>query len=286
MAKGTKEGFASDFRRFFLRGLATLLPTVLTIVVLVKCFEFVQNNISVYINKGVIRLIVLAKHDYPQLRPEEIEQYISENPLSVATSPQDPAIEKRVRLWKLGKQWNQGWRSLIGFVLAILLVYFLGRMFAGYIGRKIWQMFESTVQQVPGFKQVYPYVKQVTDFLFGEKKIEFNRVVIIPYPSKGFWSIGLVTGCGFREVAEKTRQEFLTVFVPSSPTPVTGYVVYVKKEDAIDLPIPIDAALRFIVSGGVIVPGSQPLATQLADLPSDEAVAGAEARRGPENEKA
>ena len=111
-------------------------------------------------------------------------------------------------------------------------------------------------------------------------------MVVIPYPSKGFWSIGLVTGCGFREVAEKTRQEFLTVFVPSSPTPVTGYVVYVKKEDAIDLPIPIDAALRFIVSGGVIVPGSQPLATQLADLPSDEAMAGAEARRGPENEKA
>ncbi len=285
MAKGTKEGFVSDFRRFFLRGLATLLPTVLTIVVLVKCFEFVQNNISVYINEGVIRLIVLAKHDYPQLRPEEIELYVSEMKLPVA-SAQDPAVENGARLWKLRKQWNQGWKSLIGFVLAILLVYFLGRMFAGYIGRKIWQMFESTVQQVPGFKQVYPYVKQVTDFLFGEKKIEFNRVVVIPYPSKGFWSIGLVTGCGFREVAEKTRQEFLTVFVPSSPTPVTGYVVYVKKEDAIDLPLPIDAALRFIVSGGVIVPGRQPLATQLADLPSDKAGAGVDTQMGPENEKA
>jgi uncharacterized membrane protein len=261
------------------------LPTVLTIVVLVKCFEFVQNNISVYINEGVIRLIVLAKHDYPELRPEEVEHYVSKNKLPVA-SAEDPGVLGQVRLEKLRGQWNQGWKSLIGFVLAILLVYFLGRMFAGYIGRKIWQMFESTVQQVPGFKQVYPYVKQVTDFLFGEKKIEFNRVVVIPYPSKGFWSIGLVTGCGFREVAEKTRQELLTVFVPSSPTPVTGYVVYVKKEDAIDLPIPIDAALRFIVSGGVIVPGRQPLATQLADLPSDEAGAGVDTQMGPENEKA
>jgi uncharacterized membrane protein len=146
-------------------------------------------------------------------------------------------------------------------------------------------MFESTVQQVPGFKQVYPYGKQVTDFLFGEKKIEFNRVVIIPYPSKGFWSIGLVTGIGFREVAEKIKEEFLTVFVPTSPTPVTGYVVYVKKEEVIDLPIPIDAALRFIVSGGVIVPGRQPLSTQPAELTPDVPVAEAKGVKGHKKEK-
>ena len=87
-------------------------------------------------------------------------------------------------------------------------------------------------------------------------------------------------------MAEKTRQEFLTVFVPTSPTPITGYVVYVKKEDAIDLSIPIDVALRFIVSGGVIVPGRQPLSTQLVDLAADGSVAGGEARKGQESAKA
>jgi uncharacterized membrane protein len=265
MARGSKEGFFSDFRRFFIRGLATLLPTVLTIVLLVKCFEFVQNNISVYINEGVIRLIVVVTDEYPHITQEDIKYYLSEKKLS-SDNTEDEKTLSDIRLAKLREQWSEGFEPLIGFALAIMLVYILGRLLASLFGKKIWQIFESMVQQLPVFKQVYPYVKQVTDFLFGENKIEFTRVVAVPYPSKGIWSIGLVTGAGFRHVSEKVKEDFLTVFIPSSPTPITGYVVYVKKDDVIDLPISIEEALRFTVSGGVIVPGHQALPTQRIEL--------------------
>ena len=120
-------------------------------------------------------------------------------------------------------------------------------------------MVERGFFRVPVVKQVYPYVKQVTDFLLSERKVEFSRVVAVEYPRKGIWSMGLVTGPGLRTLTRSVRTDLLTVFIPSSPTPVTGYTITVRQDEVIDLPLSIDDALRFTVSGGVIVPASQEL---------------------------
>ena len=258
MGETHEKTFWADFRRFFLRGLATILPTVLTIVLMLKCFEFVQGNISIHINEGVIRVVLLATDGYPKVADEDFEQYRKDHNLE-AVDREDRGVVRVIRLGILRERWNTGWRSLVGFLLAIILVYFVGRLLASYFGRKIWQLFEGMVQQVPGFKQVYPYVKQITDYLFGEKRVEFTQVVVVPYPRKGLWSLGLVTGAGFRSLKQTLAEDFITVFIPSSPTPVTGYVIHVKKEEVIDVPITIEEALRFTVSGGVIVPSHQEL---------------------------
>ena len=256
MTKAGKKGFASDFRQFFFRGLATLLPTILTIVLLVKCFEFIQNNISVHITEGVCWVVTAIVDGYPEVSSEEIDKAISERNLSRDRSG-DPKLIKAVRREKMIADWSQGPKSLVGFALAIVLVYVLGRLLASYLGRKLWQMFEFGVSRVPGFKQVYPYIKQVTEFLFGQNKIEFTRVVAVAYPRKGIWSIGLVTGGGLKKITETIQEDVLTVFIPSSPTPITGYVITVNKKDVIDIPISIEEALRFTISGGVIVPDHQ-----------------------------
>jgi len=286
-------GFRDDFKRFFIRGLATLLPTVLTIVVLFKCYEFIQQNISVHIVDGIIKVVLLTTDDYPKTDPEDVINYRKSHDLSedypditeadIVSYRQQPEIDdnavvdetmtgqirqwkllnsNEVRHWKLQKSWNSGPRALVGFIIAIILVYILGRLLGSFLGRKIWRMFEATVQQIPGIKQVYHFVKQVTEFLIGDKKLEFSRVVAVPYPRKGIWSIGLVTGAGFRRVKDKTQLDLLTIFIPSSPTPITGYVIYVKKDEVIDLPISIEEALRFTASGGVIVPDHQALPTE------------------------
>ena len=272
MGKKANTSFAVDFRRFFLRGLATLLPTVVTIVLLVKCFEFIQQNISVHINEGVIQTVILASDNYPQIDNNDIKKYIT-TVKPTEFDPENTKDKKAIRLWKLRDLWQNGPESLIGFGLAIVLVYIVGRLLASFLGRKLWQLFENTVQRIPGFKQVYPYIKQVTEFLFGENKIEFNRVVLVQYPRIGIWSIGLVTGAGMRHISDVEKQEHLTVFIPSSPTPVTGYVIHVKKEDIIDLPISLEEALRFTVSGGVIVPDGQALPTQEIEQKSGSATA-------------
>jgi len=105
---------------------------------------------------------------------------------------------------------------------------------------------------------VYPYVKQVTDFLVGDTtgQIQFNRVVAVQYPRKGLWSVGLVTGDTMGRIEARAERKCITVFMPSSPTPFTGYVITVPVEDTIELAISIDEALRFTVSGGVILPGA------------------------------
>ena len=265
----------ANFKRFFFRGIATLLPTVLTIVLLVKCFEFIQSNISKPITEGAIRVMILISDgyegfDYPSITSETEDKY-RQRRLLPADAPLAAGDRKDMRLGILRQRWNRFPNSLLGFGLAVILVYIAGRLLASFLGRKLWGMFEGGVQQVPGFKQLYPYVKQVTEFLFGDNKIEFSRVVLVQYPSKGIWSLGLVTGAGFRHIADQRKQEFLTIFIPSSPTPVTGYVIHVAKGEVIDLPISIEEALRFTVSGGVIVPGRQELPTQMTELASESA---------------
>jgi uncharacterized membrane protein len=267
MATAKKKGFVSDFRQFFFRGLATLLPTILTIVLLVKCFEFIQNNISVHITEGVCWVAVKVTEGYPGITSEEVNNYLLQNKLSVELAT-DSSLLEAVRRDKMIVEWSHVPKSLVGFGLAIILVYVLGRLLASYLGRKLWQTFELAVGQVPGFKHLYPYIKQVTEFLFGENKnkVDFSRVVAVAYPRKGLWSIGLVTGTGLKKLSETTNEDYLTIFIPSSPTPITGYVITVNKNEVIDIPISIEEALRFTVSGGVIVPQHQARSGQAVQL--------------------
>jgi len=272
MAKKENVGFWSDFKKFFLRGLATLLPTVLTIVLLFKCFEFIQDNISIHITRGIIYVTVYATDKYPKIE-EDIDTPAYQNSPEYKQAVEEKGelvgaeLQTEIRRWKLEKQWSKPPQSLVGFLIAMILVYILGRILASFLGRKIWGSFEGTVQRIPGFKQVYPYIKQVTEFLFAERKISLkSRVVAVPYPRQGIWSVGLLTGTGFRRVKEETNEELVTIFIPSSPTPVTGYVIYVKRSEVIELPITLEEAIRFTVSGGVIVPEHQMVAGENIQL--------------------
>ncbi|MCF7957180.1 MAG: DUF502 domain-containing protein [Phycisphaerae bacterium] len=270
MAGKEDKTFSKDFRRFFFRGLATVLPAVLTIVLLVKGYEIVYENISVHITNTVIRVFVLSVDDYPELSQEEKEDYqnrlTSVQKKEFETKTQE-AADRDERAWKLSQRWNHGPHAILGFFFAILLVYIVGRLLGSLLGRKLWNVFESAIGRIPGIGQVYPHVKQVTDYIFGnDKKVEFTRVVAVPYPRKGIWSIGLVTGDGMKHLSETQKEEYLTIFIPSSPTPVTGYVIHVEKTEVIDLPISIEEALRFTVSGGVIVPEKQALSPPIIEI--------------------
>ena len=121
-------------------------------------------------------------------------------------------------------------------------------------------MVEKFIMNTPLLRQVYPYVKQITDFLFiqeEEKKKMFSRVVAVEYPRKDIWSLGFVTGSGIEKVVENEKKEFLTVLIPTSPTPFTGFVIMVPKKSTIEMDMTIEQALRFTVSGGVINPGRE-----------------------------
>lgn len=146
----------------------------------------------------------------------------------------------------------------MGFVIAVLLVYFVGFFLASFIGRSIWRMLETLLVRVPLVKAVYPAVKQITDFLFREQHFkEYTLVVAVQYPRKGVWSSGLVTGPPLRSIQSGTPEELVTISVPSSPTPFTGYVISAPRADVVETPLSIEEAFRFVVSGGVVRPPHQ-----------------------------
>lgn len=228
-----------NFRTYFFRGMAALLPTILTIWIFVQCYVFVQDKVSVYINRGIAWLILQATDKYPQ-------DFLYEF-------------------------WVNGPGKVTGIFVAIIGVCFIGAFLASFVGKRLWRLVERMFSKIPLIKKVYPYIKQITDFLLAKKKLSFNKVVALQYPRKGVWSVGMVTGNGIKKIREAFTQEFLTVFVPTSPTPFTGYVIMTPKDETIELDMSIEEALRFTISGGVITPSEQAFQTQ-ANMDIDDDV--------------
>jgi len=222
---------AGHFKSYFLRGLAVLLPTILTIWIFFWGYKFIRNNISIHIKHGLIRLIIIA-----------------------GGSEQE-----------LGKFWIDGALSIAGFLIALVAVCIVGAILASVVGRTLWRMVEKFIMNTPFLRQVYPYVKQITDFLLKQEKQKklFSRVVAVEYPRKGIWSMGMVTGSGIKKLIDSVKKEFVTILIPTSPTPFTGFVIMVPKEQTIDLDMTIEEALRFTVSGGVIIPPGKQAAAAL-----------------------
>jgi uncharacterized membrane protein len=208
-------------------------------------YKFIQENISVYINRGIVRLVMFLQGE---------QRYLTEE--------------------NMVKFWVEGWGSIAGFLIALVVVCIVGAIVASVVGRTLWRMIEKFIMRTPLLKQVYPYVKQVTDFLLTqeEQKKLFSRVVAVECFQKGIWSMGFVTGSGLKNVADNVKKEFLTILVPTSPTPFTGLVVIVPKEEAIELDITIEEAIRFIISAGVVAPQSDKVSRflQPADLKSEK----------------
>jgi len=149
--------------------------------------------------------------------------------------------------------------TVIPIFLCVFLMglYLLGKFLAAGVGRFFWMQFERVINQLPLVRNVYSSVKQVTDFMFSEREIEYTRVVAVEYPRKGIWSIAMVTGEGMLDIRCAANEPVLSVLVPTSPMPFTGFTVTVKKSETVDLNITIDQAFQFIVSCGVVVPTQQ-----------------------------
>ncbi|HUG19998.1 MAG TPA: DUF502 domain-containing protein [Planctomycetaceae bacterium] len=148
--------------------------------------------------------------------------------------------------------------SLVAVMIAIVLLYFLGRIVTVKLGQWFVHKFESGVlARVPVVSNVYSSVKQVTDFFFTERTISYNQVVAVEYPRKGMWSIGFVTSSGMQEIADHTGEPMVSLLMPTSPMPMTGFTITVPRKEVIELDLTIDQAFQFCLSCGVLVPPHQ-----------------------------
>jgi uncharacterized membrane protein len=152
---------------------------------------------------------------------------------------------------------------LIGVLLSLLLVLWLGWLVGGFVGRRLMQHVDRTMTLIPVVKSVYPYSKQLVEFFFQKKKIEFDTVVAVPYPTDGLWALAFVTNGSLRSLDAQTGKELVCVFLPTSPMPMTGYTLFVDVERIVPLSIPIDEAVRIVMTGGVLLPTQERVARSI-----------------------
>lgn len=142
-------------------------------------------------------------------------------------------------------------------VTFILVLYLVGKFMAAGAGRISLTVMEGVIVKLPLIRTVYSAVKQVTDFAFKEREIEYTRIIALEYPRRGLWSIGFVTGESFLDIRSAANEPVLSVLMPTSPMPATGFTITVPKSQTIDLNITVDQAIQFCVSCGVVVPSHQ-----------------------------
>ena len=265
----THHGFWSDFKLFFIRGLAVLLPSIVTLWLLFQAFLFLYNNVAAPINAGIRIGIVqitprlFKEGDLPEwfrVTSLDVDALRESTTDPVLQDADDAALRLHLRTQSLERYWDTwgfGFLRLTGLLVAVVLLYLGGRLLGSFFGRFLFGRFEALLRAVPGFKQVYPHVKQVVDLIMGDSQMAFRRVVLVQYPRKGIWTIGLVTSSSLKAVTDEIGTDALTVFIPTSPTPFTGFTINVPVADCVDVDMTVEQALRFVITAGVLVPESQ-----------------------------
>jgi len=162
-------------------------------------------------------------------------------------------------LWLLPSEWTN-WlmvhrvRGLgVIFTLAILLI--VGALTSNFVGKRLLGWGDAVVRRIPVVRSIYSSVKQVSDTLFSENGNAFRTAVLVQWPREGMWTIGFVTGTPGGDVLNYLQDDYLGVYIPTTPNPTGGYFVMLKRSDCIELKMSVDDALKYIVSMGVVVPG-------------------------------
>jgi uncharacterized membrane protein len=191
-------------RRYFITGLATLLPAVVTLYLLLVVFRFADGLLGRFINR-----YWLATYGY------EI-----------------PGL---------------------GLVMTVLLILAVGILSSHLFGQFLFRGMEAWFGNLPFIRRIYQPVKQLASFLFdqGEEHAAFRRVVLVSYPRVGVYSIAFVTNETTTTILGASRT-LLTVLIPTPPSPLTGPVIFVPKEEAIPLTMSVEEAFKLIVSGGIV----------------------------------
>jgi len=142
----------------------------------------------------------------------------------------------------------------LGIVLTVLVVFLTGMLAANLVGRRLLRVWDATVQRIPLVRSIYGGAKSFTEVILGDTGQSFKQVVLIEYPRKGLYSIGFLTATELAEVQARTSEDVVCVFVPTTPNPTSGFILLVPRQDLVYLDMDVEAAVKMVVSLGVVVP--------------------------------
>jgi uncharacterized membrane protein len=152
--------------------------------------------------------------------------------------------------------------DIVGAILAIMILLITGFLGANLLGRRLVSTYERILDRIPLVRSVYGSIKHFAEIVFSEEGTSFKKVLLIEYPRQGLYSLCFLTSENAREVQQRTNDDVVTVFLPTTPNPTSGFMLFVPRTDTIELDMPVEDALKMIISLGVVVPKSHKLHPQ------------------------
>ncbi|ELR96626.1 DUF502 domain-containing protein [Gloeocapsa sp. PCC 73106] len=142
----------------------------------------------------------------------------------------------------------------VGLAVPLLFILIIGLMARNIVGRWLLGTGEQVLQSIPLAGSIYKTLKQILETLLQESKTRFSRVVMLEYPRKGVWSLAFVTGVVSPRIQSHLNQTLLSVFIPTTPNPTTGWYAIIPEADVLTVNIPIEDAFKIVISGGLVSP--------------------------------
>ncbi|WP_291993266.1 DUF502 domain-containing protein [Candidatus Accumulibacter sp. ACC003] len=152
-------------------------------------------------------------------------------------------------------------RTIIGFdipgvgaILTLLIIMVTGLLAANFIGQRLVSWWELLLARIPVVNSIYNSVKQVSDTLFSSSGNAFRKALLIEYPRRGVWTIAFLTGKPGGDVLQHLDGDYVSVYVPTTPNPTSGFFLMLPRADVIELEMSVDTALKYVISMGVVAP--------------------------------
>lgn len=142
----------------------------------------------------------------------------------------------------------------LGLVVLFIVLTLVGALTAGFLGRLFIKISERMLNQMPVIRSVYNAVKQILETVLAQQSTAFSEAVLIEYPRRGLWAIAFITGNTEGEVQNLTEEETINIFLPTTPNPTSGFLLFVPRKDVIHLSMSVEEAIKMVISGGIVTP--------------------------------
>ena len=142
----------------------------------------------------------------------------------------------------------------LGLIIVFIFTTFVGLLATGLFGRTLIRIWENILNRMPVVRSVYSAIKQILETVMATQSDAFRQAVLVQYPRKDIWAIGFVTGSTKGEVGKRVDKKMVNVFMPTTPNPTSGFLLFFPEEDLIFLNMTVEDALKLVVSGGMVVP--------------------------------
>ncbi|MBI3180238.1 MAG: DUF502 domain-containing protein [Deltaproteobacteria bacterium] len=207
------------FRRVFLTGLIVILPIFISLWVIHFIFSLIDDTVTPLV-LDLIRLLGLSG-------------------------------------W-VESAWVEYFAPVVSVMLSVLLIYLVGLVGGNVLGRQVLQFLDKLLMQVPFVRGIYSATRQFLDTFSRARGGAFRRVVLVEYPRQGLWTMGFVTSETKGEVQARTEGKVLNVFLPTTPNPTSGWLIFVREDEVVQLDMSVDEAIKMVISGGVVTPPHRP----------------------------